>query len=60
MDVAGIVEMFDECGVVGLEPARDCAAEAFSDCIVPIWWEWEKKYVNKINITDKMILVIIQ
>lgn len=32
-----MVEMFDECGVVGLEPANDCAADALSDCIVPIW-----------------------
>lgn len=36
VEVAGIVERFEECGVVGLDPAKDCAAEAFNDCIVPI------------------------
>lgn len=43
MEVAGIVEIFDECGVVGLEPANDWTADAFSDCIVPIYQVLEKK-----------------
>jgi len=29
--------MFDECGVVGLDPANDWTADAFNDCIVPIY-----------------------
>lgn len=38
MDETGIVETV-LWGVVGLEPARDCIADAFKDCIVPIWHE---------------------
>lgn len=35
MDETGIVETV-LWGVVGLEPASDCIADAFKDCIVPI------------------------
>lgn len=45
MDETGIVETV-LCGVVGRDPAKDCMALAFKDCIVPIWKE-ETVYLLK-------------